>query len=568
MAFSKSLQKGQIPVDCELCDGRNKIQCKCLDCDLLMCSRCKEKVHDIVKNAIEHRIKDIKDLGQQEEVDTFNFSDVKCLDHSDQGCCVYCKTCKKVICLKCVTSVHKGHTYILEEDLNGRKKTLRSGQKKAERSLNGLSSSLDKVQDIKEQEESKFRKIKQAILCHKEAFKSEVDQYADNLVKDLEQTRESNSQLFGKVYNKMKNAYENLKSTSNTAKNVSTSKDFVKFFDDFDELSVSLNKNEPLRDLEFSLLGRFIPGKINKMDFGRMENGGKLDVQHFKIEFQIVKQFTTQLRHVNHIDRCSDGTLWIYDGINKKLQYIKFDKDNIEIMLELDKQIFGMVGMNASNNLLIVAGGETRLKIINSTTGQITDSNYDSTSFISFPQCVHITNDQRIVVVIGERGKQAAVILMDEDGRHLATYEQDSNKEQLFTDPKRVASTKKGNICVIDMVDSDHRRVVVVGKDGELKQIYTGHPTINFDGKPFRPVCLLTTPADNIVIPDLFTSTLHVLNCDGNFIGYYNVHDIGIIYPCSLALSTEGHMYIGCSNKEGSPETLKAKLYELEYSGF
>lgn len=86
--------------------------------------------------------------------------------------------------------------------------------------------------------------------------------------------------------------------------------------------------------------------------------------------------------------------------------------------------------------------------------------------------------------------------------------------------------------------------------------------------KQFTPTDLLATPADNIVITDFFTGMLHILNCEAKFIGYYNLYDIGIIYPCSLALSTEGCIYIGCSTETDGPETLKANVYEVEYSGF
>ncbi|CAC5413566.1 unnamed protein product [Mytilus coruscus] len=371
MAFSKSLQKGQIPVGCELCDGRNKIEYKCLDCGVLMCSKCKDKVHSRFKSASEHKVKRIQELGQYEEVDTFNFS-------------------------------------------------------------------------------------------------------------------------------------------------------------------------------------------------------GNMDVQHNKIELKVSKQFTTKLSNVHHIERCPDGTLWMYDCISEKIQHIKFDSGNIQIVLAMDIDIFGMVVMNACNNLLIVyvAGDKTALGIINSTTGQITDSNYDLKPNISLPECVHMTNDHRVIVGVGGEGTKTAVIVMSQDGRHLATYEQDSKKEPLFTCPRVITSTKNGNISVVDEQDSDVYRVMVLGKEGDIKQVYNGHPTINKEEKLFLPNDMITTPADNIVIPDLLTSTLHILNCEGKFIGYYNLYDIRIIYPSSLALSTEGHMYIGCSNKQDSPATLKGKLYELEYSGF
>ncbi|XP_071136376.1 uncharacterized protein [Mytilus edulis] len=63
--MAMSLPQGQIPVQCQLCEGDPKVKWKCLDCDLLMCSKCKDKIHSKFKSEKNHRIIDIKDVGQQ-----------------------------------------------------------------------------------------------------------------------------------------------------------------------------------------------------------------------------------------------------------------------------------------------------------------------------------------------------------------------------------------------------------------------------------------------------------------------------------------------------------------------
>ncbi|VDI55194.1 Hypothetical predicted protein [Mytilus galloprovincialis] len=594
MAFSKSVQipveqKGQISVECEFCEGGNKIKYKCLDCQVLMCSRCKDKVHARFKNAIGHKVKDIKELGKLEEVDTFNFSDVKCLVHSDQVCCVYCKTCKKVICVKCITKYHNGHTFIDEEELDIKKKKIKDNCERAEGNIQYTVEILNKIEELKEQEDAKFKKNKQDICIRREALKSEVDRYTDKLVKDLEQTWKSNSRVIETEHGKMNKALENLLISCNSAKIVTTSRDFKKFFDNFDQLAISLAEGLPPGRLDchlgvlrfpkpenFELLGRFIPAsKFEVMSFGSMSYR-ILDIHHdlhSKIECKVSKVFTTDLRNVHCIARCVDGTLWIYDSISEKLQYINYVKNDIKVMLELQITVLGMFVMSACNNLLMSVAGETRLQIVNSSTGQMTDSNYheEPIAGLSVPNCVHLTKNDTVIIGVGvlEKNVEPAVIVMGHDGRCLSKYEQRLYNKPLFTCPKGITTTKNGNICVLDCPDADHKRVVVLGKKGEYKQIYTGHYRLNKGRmKQFTPTDLLTTPADNIVITDFHTSLLHVLNCEAKFIGYYKVYGIGIIYPSSLALSTEGHMYIGCSTETDEPETLKAKVYEVEYSGF
>lgn len=59
--MANSKHEAQIPVGCRLCEGGNKIHWKCLDCSLLMCTRCRDGVHRRLNNANSHRIVDTKD---------------------------------------------------------------------------------------------------------------------------------------------------------------------------------------------------------------------------------------------------------------------------------------------------------------------------------------------------------------------------------------------------------------------------------------------------------------------------------------------------------------------------
>lgn len=117
MAFKQSTLKAQIPIRCQFCEVETKIEWKCLDCSLLMCHRCKEKVHLKIKSTSDHRIIDIKDLGLcQQSTEHFKLSDIKCQEHAGQVCCLFCQTCEQFICLKCLTKVHRGHEVMEEEE--------------------------------------------------------------------------------------------------------------------------------------------------------------------------------------------------------------------------------------------------------------------------------------------------------------------------------------------------------------------------------------------------------------------------------------------------------------------
>lgn len=65
MAYSKPLNQGQVTLHCQLCEGDPKIKWKCLDCNLFLCMKCKEKIHSKVVTAVEHQIIYIKEIGAQ-----------------------------------------------------------------------------------------------------------------------------------------------------------------------------------------------------------------------------------------------------------------------------------------------------------------------------------------------------------------------------------------------------------------------------------------------------------------------------------------------------------------------
>ncbi|VDI30062.1 Hypothetical predicted protein [Mytilus galloprovincialis] len=64
MAVSNPQLGIQSPIQCQLCVQDKQISFKCLECDLLMCSACKNDIHPKIKTATEHRIIHIKDIGK------------------------------------------------------------------------------------------------------------------------------------------------------------------------------------------------------------------------------------------------------------------------------------------------------------------------------------------------------------------------------------------------------------------------------------------------------------------------------------------------------------------------
>lgn len=67
----------QCAMVCQLCEVDPKVKWKCLKCELLMCIKCKDKIHAKFRADKEHRVIDIKELqlDDNEEYDEFNLEE-------------------------------------------------------------------------------------------------------------------------------------------------------------------------------------------------------------------------------------------------------------------------------------------------------------------------------------------------------------------------------------------------------------------------------------------------------------------------------------------------------------
>ncbi|XP_071170892.1 uncharacterized protein [Mytilus edulis] len=258
-------------------------------------------------------------------------------------------------------------------------------------------------------------------------------------------------------------------------------------------------------------------------------------------------------------------TFWISSGGFCLVQKVKLDGNNIKVLSSYNISVYGMA-VTQSNNLLLCPEG-LRIKEVISSTGKLADTVYNLSPF--YPTAVHITSDNKILEEGNNRDflKQGrrVVILLNQNGDHERVYEHDQHKQPIFTYPLRITSTSNGNIHVVDGgVRGNRYRVVVLEQGGDIINIYTGDREINKD-IPFNLRDIVTTPRDNIIVADINTYTLHILNNAGTLVTCYKTSDINIVLLCSLVFTPTGQLYIGCSTPTRS-KTKDAKLYEVTIS--
>ncbi|XP_071162324.1 uncharacterized protein [Mytilus edulis] len=562
MASSQPFGGGQVPVNCKLCKTDRPIQWKCMDCSILMCGYCKDNVHSQFKNALDHKIISREEIGlHTEELD---FTNIKCADHTGQSSCLYCNTCDVLVCPTCVAKIHKKHDLIeISDAYNIKVEILKKGQSKMQKSNYTTNAKKDQLNKLVSAENIKYNKEKRNIRSHEETVKEQVEQYFKELKIKLEHNHETvlstvksdlnaislfTKQKVGKI-----NEFQDCIDLSNASD----------FFKEVKKMEKFTETQEPRTRPSYTSLPTFVPGNLNQSHIGSLQDDGNLSAD-INISLVINSEYQTELESITFVSPCLDQSIWINSGVFKVLQRVKPEGTNLKVMSKFNIEVFGMA-VTPSNQLLLCAKGKTRLQHISSS-GELTDSIYDVSPLL--PIAIHVISDNKLIVGAGNgKLKRGAVIIMNKKGDKEAVYEHDKHNQPMFSKPMYITTTCNGNIHVVDWISDDARGIVVIlGQGGHIINQYTGHPTIN-KSEPFKPINIVTTPSDNVVVIDLSTQILHILNDNGHLISYFNTKDIGIEFPYSLAFNTTGQLYIGCIKAAGS-QTKEAKLYEINIEGF
>ncbi|XP_071162472.1 uncharacterized protein [Mytilus edulis] len=562
MASSQPFGGGQVPVNCKLCETDRPIQWKCIDCSILMCGHCKEKVHSQFKNAQDHKIIKREEIGlHSEELD---FTNIKCDEHAGQSSCLFCNTCDVLVCPTCVAKVHKKHDLIeIIDEYKMKIDKLKKGQNKMQKNNFNMKEKRNELNKLMSAENSKYSKVRQDILKHEKTVKEQVDKYFKELLNKLDQSHET-------ILTTVKSDLNTISIfTNQTEDKINQVQDFIEitsatdFFKGVKEMENSTEIQKPRTKPSYTSSPKFVPGNVTQSHIGSLQDDWNL-LSEINISLIINNQYLTELEAILHVSPCLDRSIWISSGKLGILQRVKPEGTNLKVLSTFNIVVYGMA-ITHSYQLLLCVKDKTRLQQISST-GELTESVYDVKPF--FPIAIHVISENKLIVGAYDRElKIGAVIIMNKKGDKEAVYEHDEHNQPFFNNPMNITTTCNGNIYVFDKISDDwNDKVVVLGPGGHIINQYTGHSTINRH-VPFKPVDIVKTPSDNVVVIDLSTQILHILNDNGNFISYFNTKDIGIKFPYSIAINTIGQLYIGCGRAAGS-QTKDAKLYEINIAGF
>ncbi|XP_063418750.1 uncharacterized protein LOC134701531 [Mytilus trossulus] len=567
MALSKSIQKAQIPLPCELCEIETKIKWKCTDCNLLMCDKCKNKVHSKFKKAKEHKIITIKEVGLHgdDSGPKLDFSDIQCKDHSGQVCCLFCKSCDHLVCPTGVTKTHKTHELVeIENVFRMRMELLKKRKEKLKQQHDDLKKDEKKLNALKETNKLSFDQTQKDILQEKQIWKEAGDKYAEELRSEINKQWRRKEEAIETESTKVKKIEQYLNNKIQLIEDTRCFKDVKKFFEDTKSLEDV--KKMPKINLNQSQLQRFEPGQIVQSYFGSIQEENHKDKM---IRIEAIREYITELPIVNQILQSSENTFWIHSSVYPKtIQKVTLEPDSsLKVLLEVKD--YAYCTALTRNGDLLVSDLTSNLKILNENTKKLTISKYNFQSYIV--KSIHINRENQLIVGAVKKlpidysvSGEGVVMVMDMYGNHQVKYEFDKNNEPLLTNPMHITTTKNGNIFIIDRTTGDFRGRVVTLEKGTVVNIYSGHADINSKNHPFKPQTIEATPNDNIIVSDTFNNTLHILDNCGHLLFYCNTMEAGVMGPYSMAFIEPGKLLIGCATTLISANNPNAKIYEVD----
>ena len=568
MAYAQSTQQAQTLKLCDFCKTDTNIRWKCVLCKTYMCDRCKNMhVIHAIHSSIQHEIIDIKESGDVLDIEPTLITDnIPCQIHKSKANCMFCRSCDVLVCSDCISSSHKKHDLetidkVCEEKIE--KLTQYKGRILRNCSICKLE--MNALQRTGFKHDSMYADAIKKIENKEKEIIEETTKNAQGLRNKIEKDQKETKILISKRKLEIKQVEHSLEIKLEKAKIALQSNEGTTIF------NAVIDTDENLQNLSFTKLPQeiqdFIP--VEKTNHNNILNSfgslASIKVKKEKcLEFNLTKSYTTDLSRVNRLVSLDYKTAWVNNSKRKVLRQVVLD-DNIQTIKEIPVHIHDMA-LTQSNDILmsIVDSSEVKLLTIS---GEIQP-------FLSvaplYPLGIHVTNNNNIILGAMEEGDPfkltdrscRKVIVLGENNKEIQSYQYNKHKQRLFTVPYRVTGVNS-DIVVIDRTSNDEERVVVLGKEGDVKWTYQGHPQINTENKPFNPTDIVTTSVGNVIVTDHKNNALHVISGEGGQLLTYKVmSDQGAIFPYSLDIDTCGQLWVGCSSYKDKSD---AKVHMITF---
>ncbi|XP_052062938.1 uncharacterized protein LOC127702678 [Mytilus californianus] len=544
MAMSKSINLGeaQIPCVCHLCEDEKKIRWKCQECSLLMCDKCKKKVHAKFKAADEHNVIKIADIGKDGSFKPNLF--VVCEKHPEQKICIFCKKCNQSVCPVCLSEKHRDHYFeSLKVTYEEKIQSLKYFQDKLKEDLAFHSTCEKELKNRTISNEYFYENARKTILKQEERLKNAIGNETKSRLESLGDRVNEMKIATIKAQNTNVNAQKEVGSILdilNSAINTGSLKTVIET-----EQSVTFwpEPEKTYRVIDISPI-ELRCGSIDQTQISEMF--GSLEKISNTVQFELLQSYKSKAIF-NNIQPCQDGSVWVSNKysslrnmeLGNEIQQRREVKDiSVEEMLESEK-----------GEVILSLSGQSKLVTL-ADDGELKDF-IDFSPYISRP--LHITKSGKIVVGICEeisyklsQHSVRKIIIIEASGKKMHTFEFDADHKRILTYALKATTNINNDLYVIDKTSKyKHGRLLSLAYPNKVIWTYTGNKTIN-SKLQFKPNSLAVTTTGNIVLLDSDTKVLHIIDVTGALKTFVSLLNFHVFSPESMCIDVQGRMWISC----------------------
>nr|XP_034322686.1 uncharacterized protein LOC109618161 [Crassostrea gigas] len=169
----------------------------------------------------------------------------------------------------------------------------------------------------------------------------------------------------------------------------------------------------------------------------------------------------------------------------------------------------------------------------------------ERTDSIWIPRCVYWSpsTGDLLVGMHNDDTNTGKVTRYNQSGQLTQTIQNDNTGLGLYSSPNYITENNNGDVVVSDSWSA----VVVTERGGRHRFSYTGPPS----GSGLEPYGICTDPLSHILVCDVKTHTVQMLDMDGQFLSHLLIRPSGIFSPRSLSYDVNTHrLWVGSGDNK------------------
>lgn len=262
-----------------------------------------------------------------------------------------------------------------------------------------------------------------------------------------------------------------------------------------------------------------------------------------KYEVQVL---TSMKKEASLVSAVNTDQAWVADNGDNILHLVS-STGQVFKMQKTDFDIFDFT-TTSSGTIYVTADDGKDVKLLNKDSNEfikIIDTGPESTLRL-YTYGVCVSKDEEILVALFRKG-ESKVVRFSTSGEILQSIQyHPDGKTQLFYHPMYlVENIVNSDICVIDCFS----HVTVVDKLGNLRFKYAG-PNMEVKENKFLFSYIVTDRFGNILVSEFDTSSIHLIDKDGNFIQYLLTSKNGLEKPRGMSIDNSDNLWICCGDQD------------------